>query len=104
MSDFKFLDKVLVSRFTASVKRYDDARRCNVRIISNKVNGQAMDVYTVVGVACLKEGDICWEVDGGYWFEQRKSHKVYIVAKTLGRRKYALPSDMTLVEEATTDE
>jgi len=101
MSDFQFLDKVTVARFTECKKSFDPSKKCRVRHLIHTDNPNASDCFTVLGTTTLKEGAVMWNYDDTTTFHQTASHKVYIVAKTIGRRKYALPSDMAWVEKET---
>lgn len=99
-----FLQPVKIKRFVDTRKvftecPYKDDQLHHWRKLVGTENPKHDDVYHVIGVTNLKEGitDYMGREDG-YAFKQFKSHKVYIVAKGIGRRYKVLPEDMELVE------
>lgn len=99
-----FLQQVKVKQFTDSVKKYGTCPFTNThkspwRGLHHTENKNPNEVYHVIGVTTLKEGYSEYlGYEEGYGFVQSKSHKVYIVAKGVGRRFKALPEDIEAVE------
>ena len=104
-----FLKPVKVKRFAETRKRCGSCpfaggqHKDNWRQLTTVENKQPDDIYHVIGVTSLKEG---WSeylgYEEGYGFRQAKSHKVYLVAKGVGRRFKVLEEDMELVEVCST--
>lgn len=100
-----FLQKVKVKKFAESSKMYGfppwSKGKYNVVYRGLKLtdNHKPDDVYTVVGVTSIKEGVREYDSETGYYFVQKNSHKVYIVAKSIGRRFKVLESDLELINE-----
>lgn len=88
-----FLQQVKVKNFAESKKVFGG------RELHTYINEKPDDVFHIVGVTSIKEGDTEHEAGYGYYFNQKKSHKVYIVAKSIGRRFKVLPEDIELVGE-----
>ena len=86
-----FLQQVKVKNFAESKKV------CGGRELHTYVNEKPDDVFHIVGVTSIKEGVIEYDQEYGYQFNQKKSHKVYIVAKSIGRRFKVLPEDVELI-------
>lgn len=92
-----FLKPVRVTHFADSKKVYKSKYGGRELIIYP--NDKPDEVYHVVGVTSIKEGETEYDRDYGNYFVQRNSHKVYIVAKSIGVRRKVLEKDMILVED-----
>jgi hypothetical protein len=98
-----FLQKVKVSHFAESGKGTNEfwanGYRKPGRHLKRIVNKHPEDIYTIVGVTRLQEGRTTFNgSDEPRSFELDQSHKVYIIAKSIGRRLKVLISDVTLVD------
>lgn len=92
-----FLKSVKVKQFADSKKYYGNSKHGGKKLI-NIPNDKPDDVFYIVGVTSIKEGIVEYDYEYGYSFSATKSHKVYIVAKSIGRRFKVLESDIELVE------
>jgi len=90
-----FLEQVKVKNFAESKKVY--GTRYGGRKLYTYANKKPDDIFHIVGVTSIKEGVTEHDGEYGYQFNQSKSHKVYIVAKSIGRRFKVLPEDVELV-------
>lgn len=91
-----FLKPVKVKNFAESVKVYGS--RYGGRKLKTYPNKNPNDVFYIVGVTAIKEGVTEYDSEAGYYFCQKNSHKVYIVAKSIGRRFKVLESDIEIEE------
>ena len=91
-----FLQPVKVKNFADSKKVFNS--RYGGRKLITYPNQQPDDVFYVVGVTAIKEGETEYDSEAGYYFVQDKSYKVYIVAKSIGRRFKVLESDIEKVD------
>lgn len=91
-----FLSQVKVRNFAESKKSYNS--RYGERSLYTYPNKNSDDVFYIVGVTAIKDGVIEYDREYGYQFNQKKSHKVYIVAKSIGRRFKALERDLEIIE------
>ena len=89
-----FLQAVKVVRFAESKKVFNERYRYGGHEVVTYPNPNPDDMYFVIGVTSLKEGEIDYDSEEGYMFCQSKSHKVYIVAKSIGRRFKVLEEDL----------
>jgi len=97
----KFLQKVKCKRFTYSKNFIPDSSRLGMdrRLVSYK-NSNVEDIYTIIGVTTLREGESFYHSDTQRVnFITKKVHKVYIVSKNLSRKYKVLPEDIILLEE-----
>lgn len=79
------------------VKEFADSRKIGVdRKLFKLPNENKNDIYTIVGITALNEGYT--EFDEHYYFVTTKRHKVYLVAKGIGRRFKVLEGDMEVLE------
>lgn len=99
-----FLQPVNVNRFSDSQKVFQPCPyRQNTEAISwrklvHYENANPDDVYHIIGVTSVKEGFAEYTgSEEGYTFRHFKSHKVYIVAKSVGRRYKVLPEDLRVL-------
>ncbi|GAB0167483.1 hypothetical protein LSPCS325_09200 [Lysinibacillus sp. CTST325] len=92
-----FLQQVKVKNFAESKKVY--GTRYGGRKLYTYANENPNDIFNIIGVTSIKEGVTEHDGEYGYQFNQSKSHKVYIVAKSIGRRFKVLPEDIELVGE-----
>ncbi|GIO25378.1 hypothetical protein [Oceanobacillus sp. J11TS1] len=90
-----FLKQVKVKEFADSMK-VGSARK-----LVKVPNENEDDIYTVVGVTAINEGYT--EYDESAYFVMTDRHKVYLVAKSIGRRFKILEEDMDLLEGATNE-
>jgi hypothetical protein len=98
-----FLQKVTVSHFvrgvTGSSEFWGNCARKQGRRVVRDINKKPDEVLTVIGQTQLYEGLTHSNgSDEPSNFEPKVRHKVYIVAKGLGRRFKVLPEDIQLVE------
>lgn len=91
-----FLQQVKVKNFAESKKVY--GTQYGGRKLSTYANKNPDDIFHIVGVTSIKEGVTEYDREYGYQFHQKKSYKVYIVAKGIGRRFKVLPEDIELLE------
>lgn len=91
-----FLKPVRVVNFADSKKVYKS--KYGGRELITFPNEKTDEIYYVVGVTAIKEGVTEYERDFGHIFVQEESHKVYIVAKSIGRRFKVLEEDLIFVE------
>lgn len=99
-----FLKRAKVKRFVRSVAHapVTDKRtyRAAGRSIVLEENKNPDDIFTIIGTTVKLEGKSEYEGhDEGYSFKREKTHRVYIVAKSMGKRYYVLPEDIDLVED-----
>lgn len=100
-----FLQKVKVKKFAESTKMYGvppwskGHYKAGYRGLELTDNPQPEEVYTVIGVTSIKEGESEYDSEAGYYFVQKNSHKVYLVAKSIGRRFKVLESDLELIND-----
>ncbi|GIO02987.1 hypothetical protein J5TS2_36550 [Brevibacillus halotolerans] len=98
-----FLKQVKVKNFAVSVKKYgvppwDKTWKSHYKVLEKQENKNLDDVFTVIGVTHLQEGYSVWEGDQeGYRWQQKVSHKVYIVSKSIGRRFKVLEEDLEVI-------
>ncbi|MGD6898629.1 hypothetical protein [Bacillus infantis] len=92
-----FLKPVKVKKFAESQKHHGG--NYGGRKMYTYPNSKPEDVFHIIGVTSIKDGSTDYDREYGYSFVQHKSHKVYIVAKGLGRRYKVLPEDLEVVEE-----
>lgn len=90
-----FLEQVKVKNFAESKKVY--GTQYGGRQLHTYSNKSPDDIFRIVGVTSIKEGVTEYDSDHGLYFCQKKSHKVYIVAKSIGRRFKVLPEDVELI-------
>ena len=90
-----FLQQVKVINFADSMKVY--GTEYGGRKLHTYANENPDDIFHIVGVTSIKEGVTEYDSDHGLYFCQKKSHKVYIVAKSIGRRFKVLPEDVELI-------
>ncbi len=90
-----FLQQVKVRNFAESKKVY--GTRYGGRELYTYANKNPDDIFHIIGVTSIKNGVIDYDHEYGYQFNQKKSHKVYIVAKSVGRRFKVLPEDLELI-------
>lgn len=93
-----FLQPIKVKNFAVSKKVHGLGYRYGGRQLSTYANDKPDDVFHVIGVSSIKEGAVGYDFEDGYSFEATNSHKVYIVAKSIGRRYKVLPQDIELLE------
>jgi hypothetical protein len=97
-----FLKPVKVKQFADSRKYYGLTRYGGRKLITIP-NDKPDDVFYIVGVTSIKEGIVEYDNEYGYSFSASKSHKVYIVAKSIGRRFKVLERDIEKVEVTNID-
>lgn len=99
----EFLAKVHVKAFATNRKRWQKlpeewsktGRRENARVVSREENPNPEVVYTVIGKRQMSEGFTEYEgSEIGYFWNQRASRTVYIVADRLHKRHCALLEDL----------
>lgn len=92
-----FLKPIKVKNFAES-KKVHGVGRYGGRELFTHPNDKPDDVFHIIGVSSIKEGVINYDFEDGYSFQALKSHKAYIVAKSIGRRYKVLPQDIELLE------
>lgn len=98
-----FLKQVKVKRFAKTVKKYGPTPwnigwQSHYKVLEKEENNNPDEVYTIVGVTNLQEGYAEYEgMEEGYRWQQKAHHKVYLVAKSLGRRFKVLEEDLELI-------
>lgn len=90
-----FLQQIKVKNFADSKKVY--GTQYGGRKLRTYANENPDDIFHIVGVTAIKEGVTEYDREYGYQFNQNKSYKVYIVAKSIGRRFKVLPEDVELI-------
>lgn len=90
-----FLQQVKVKNFAESIKVY--GTQYGGRKLRTYTNENPDDIFHIIGVTSIKEGVTEYDREYGYQFDQKKSYKVYIVAKSIGRRFKVLPEDVELI-------
>lgn len=100
-----FLTKVKVRQFADGVKRHGkppfaDTGHKHYRILHRTPNPNPDIIYTIIGVTGIREGYSDYlSYEEGYAWVQNTSHKVYVVANTIGRKYKVLPEDMEVLQE-----
>lgn len=79
------------------VKEFADSHKVGrARKLVKIPNENKDETYTVVGVTALNEGYS--ESDGyGWYFVMTERHRVYLVAKSIGRRFKVLEGDLEII-------
>lgn len=98
-----FLQQVKVKNFVQSKKVYGTPRfmpenwKGSYRELVTEENLNQEDVYHIIGITSLREGYSDFHNEG-VDFVLKKSHKVYLVAKGIGRRFKVLEEDLVLLD------
>lgn len=98
-----FLATVMAARF-AKIQKVRDPRPGHrwdrKREVITLPNPHPEGRWVIVGTQWLREGRITWiDDEAGYGFVQTATQEVYILARSMGSRKLALPQDVSRVSE-----
>lgn len=95
-----FLQPVKVKRFVRAEKIKDTQPNLvtNHRILKFIENKKPDEIYHVIGISEIKEGRTEF-LGSRHLFIPGQIHKVYIVAKSLGKRFKVLEQDLNILDE-----
>lgn len=99
--EIMFLETVKVKNFAHSKRVCVENSEYGGRQVYTIPNDKPDDIFHVIGVTSLKDGATHYDSEDGLYFAATKSHKVYIVAKSIGRRYKVLEEDLERLEVHT---